>query len=82
MINGIAAAPPPDLRVNNAPPPRATPPSQSNRPIEDTVQLSSRALASLAAKPAEAMETAAQTQAEAVSGDPVALAKLAARNLG
>ena len=35
----------------------------------------------LTAKPAEALETPAQTQAEAASGDPIAAAKLEARQL-
>jgi hypothetical protein len=49
--------------------------------IEDTVQLSSAALTALKAKPTEAMETPEQTQAEAATGDPQALAKLAAKHL-
>jgi hypothetical protein len=46
-------------------------------PTQDTVSLSSAALAALLAKPAEATETTAQTMAEAGAGDPKALAMLA-----
>jgi hypothetical protein len=48
-------------------------------PAQDTVRLSSAALAALLPKPAEATETAAQTLAEAGAGDPKALAMLATK---
>jgi hypothetical protein len=53
------------------------PPSKVAQPTQDTVHLSSAAVAASLAKPAEATETSAQTIKEALSGDPKAQAILA-----
>ncbi len=61
-----------------APPPRPQPSKpKAEAPAQDTVQISSKAKSALPAKPAEATETPAQTQQEALTGDPQAMAKLA-----
>ena len=79
MVNGITAAsyvPP----TSASPAPSkgaAAPPSGGSG--QDTVQLSSTAMKLLNAKAPEALETPAQTEQEASSGDPIALAKLAAQ---
>jgi len=81
MISSISAVVPPPPPTSNPAPLRPSPQTSSNGPSEDTVQLSSTATKVLTAKPAEALETPAQTQAEAASGDPIAAAKLEARQL-
>jgi len=79
MISSISAVVPPPPPTSNPAPLRPSPQTSSNGPSEDTVQLSSTATKVLTAKPAEALETPAQ--AEAASGDPIAAAKLEARQL-
>ena len=81
MINGITSA------SNVAPtnfspaPAKGAPAPKSGSSGQDTVQLSSAAMKLLSAKTPEALETPAQTEQEASSGDPIALAKLAAQKV-
>ncbi len=74
-IGSISNFAPVDYNAQSA---HAQAPFQAARVAQsDSVQWSSAAKQALAAKPAEATETPAQTAQEALTGDPQALAKQA-----
>jgi hypothetical protein len=81
MVNGISAASN-VAQTNFSPAPaKGTPAPKAGSAPQDSAQLSSTAMKLLSAKTPEALETPAQTEAEAASGDPMALAKLAAQKI-
>ncbi len=81
MVNGITAASFVPPASAGPAPSKGAPPPPSGGSGQDTVQLSNTAMKLLGAKTPEALETPAQTEAEAASGDPMALAKLAAQKI-